>query len=80
MTDEDPTADLTDAEVDALFDAAAERLREHAEHKLGQDQGCGQCLYCHTCQVRVCSYDVFVYLVDSGTVRHRRFGNHVGIA
>lgn len=72
--------DLTDAEVDEMIEAAADRLREHADHKLGGDPGCGQCLYCHTCSERICAYDVFIYLVDSGQVRHRRFGNHIASA
>lgn len=72
--------DMTDAEVDALYEECADRLREHVEHKLGRDPGCGQCLYCHSCGERVCSLRVFIYLVDHGLVRHRRFGNHVGAA
>jgi ferredoxin len=70
---------MTDVGTEVLLvEEARERLQEHVEHKLGFDPGCGQCMYCHTCGVRICSGDLFVWLVDQGVVRHARFGNAGG--
>lgn len=64
-----------DPKTHEIIAEAIGRLDEHVRHVLGNDPGCGLCLWCVTCKVRIMAKELFVDVLDRGWYRHVRFGN-----
>jgi hypothetical protein len=66
--------EVSDREIDRLYREATVRLEEHAGCLLhAADAGCGQCLFCYSCGVRLAALDVVAYLAKLGAVGHLRY-------
>lgn len=73
------TDEISDAEVDRVYVEATERLNAHAEHLLlGPDAGCGKCLFCHSCGVRLAAFEVVGLLSTSGVLPQGRYRQYQG--